>query len=124
MNDNYLQKIFSNLETILPAEWQKVVFYAGYTKGSYSMKYYTDYGDGYVDCFSDKNVKKADVINVFIAINRIISRERDSLEDKKRWNVMSMLVDNAGKIKTEFDYSDISENPIEYEKEWKKKYIK
>lgn len=34
-----------------------------------------------------------------------------------------MIVDENGNMQTEFDYTDISENAIAYEHEWKKKYL-
>lgn len=36
---------------------------------------------------------------------------------------MTMIVDADGNMKTEFDYSDISEDSIGYEQNWRKKYI-
>lgn len=37
---------------------------------------------------------------------------------------MTMIVTSDGNLKVEFDYTDISENSIEYEQKWKKKYIR
>ena len=34
-----------------------------------------------------------------------------------------MIVDKSGKMRTEFDYADISEISIAHEQEWKKRYL-
>ena len=46
------------------------------------------------------------------------------LDKNNKWSVMTMFVSSDGNMKTEFDYSDISENAIAYEQKWKEKYIK
>ena len=116
MNEEMFQQIFDRIQSFLPDEWKKLAFYAGFTEGSYSMKYYVDNGrDGYVDCFRLNGVKSSDLIKLFMEINKIISPERKKLDADKRWNVLSMFVDSDGKMRTEFDYTDISENTISYE---------
>lgn len=125
MNEKLFQNIFDKIQEGLPSEWKRIAFYAGYTGGSYSMKYYVDNGkDGYIDCFSLDNIKKAQIIKLFMSIDKIISPERKKLNEKDRWTVLSMIVNSDGKMKTEFDYTDISENAISYEQEWKAKNLK
>ena len=34
-----------------------------------------------------------------------------------------MIIDSNGSFKTDFDYNDISDNSISYEKDWKKRYL-
>lgn len=125
MDERLFQKIFDELQKILPDEWNRVAFFAGYTKGSYSMKYYVDDGKtGYVDCFKLSNVNKSTVIRLFMSIDKIISSERNKLDESKKWTVLSLFIDSEGKITAKFDYTDISENAISYEKEWKEKWLK
>lgn len=123
MNNDLYQNIFDVLVDVLPSDWNKVAFMAGYTKGSYSMKYYvkTENGD-YLDCFEIGNIDNIQILELFMKLDKIISQERSSLKEEK-WNVISMVVDSTGKMKTDFDYSDISENMIEYENQWKQKYL-
>jgi len=124
MNEKLFQDIYEKIEEFLPNRWEKVAFYAGYTAGSYSMKYYVDNGSGeYIDCFSLPNVKKPQLIQLFMSIDKIITPVRKSFDDQNKWTVLSMIIDSNGKMKTDFDYCDISENAISYEKEWKKKYL-
>ncbi len=124
MNNIFFQDIFDHLQNILPDNWKQVVFFAGYTKGSYTMKYYvkTDQYD-YRDCFEMDNVNNLQILQLFVSIDKLISRERATKNDTERWTVFSMSVDFSGKMKTDFDYRDISENSIRYENEWKQKYL-
>ncbi|MGP1568583.1 MAG: immunity protein YezG family protein [Peptoanaerobacter stomatis] len=125
MNNQTFQNIFDILEPVLPKEWENMILFIAYTKGSYTMKYYTcDNKRAYVDCFKSSEVDRNKLIKLFIKIDKILSEERNLLEEKDKWTVMTMIVDSDGKMKSEFDYEDISENFIEYEKEWKEKYIK
>lgn len=125
MNNEMFQNIFNKLQEFLPEKWSKVVLYIGYTAGSYTMKYYTADSKGvYTDCFSQKGVNKADLIKLFMELDKICKKERMDLVDKNRWTVLSMVVDSDGNMKTDFDYADISENAITYEQGWKEKYLK
>ena len=36
---------------------------------------------------------------------------------------MTFIVDSKGKMKTDFDYTDLSEGSYEYKKAWKQKYM-
>ena len=124
MNNNIFQKIFDILQPIFPDGWENMIFYVAYTKGSYTMKYYTSDNTGiYVDCFKNSEVDRGKLIKMFMEIDKTLSEERNLLEEKDKWTVMTMLVDSNGKMKSEFDYLDISENSIEYERKWKEKYI-
>lgn len=125
MNNEIFQNVFDIISPVLPKGWKKMILYVGYTVGSYSMKYYTTDGkNAYTDCFSQKSVNKAQLIRLFIDIDKVLSAERKTLDDMHRWSVMTMIVDSAGGMKTEFDYTDISENSITYEKNWEEKYVK
>lgn len=125
MNEMMYQNIFDAIQDYLPESWAKVVFMAGYTEGSYNMKFYvSEDGKAYVDCFSLKNCTKAQLIKLFMGIDKVISKERKQLSDKDRWTVLTLSVDSNGRFKTSFDYQDISESFLTYEKEWKKHYLK
>lgn len=124
MNSDMYQNIFDLLAEVLPENWCKLVFMAGYTEGSYSMKYYVKTGfDNYLDCFELGNIDNLQILQLFIKLDSVISPERSSLQDSEKWNVLSMTVDSDGKMKTDFDYTDISNDVITYEEEWKKKYL-
>lgn len=124
MNSDMYQKIFDLIAEVLPENWSKLVFVAGYTEGSYSMKYYVKMGaTDYLDCFELGNIDNLQILQLFIKLDSVISSERSLLQDSEKWNVLSMTVDSEGKMKTDFDYTDISNDVIAYEEEWKKKYL-
>ena len=124
MNGEIFQVIFYRLQDFLPDLWNKIIFYASYTEGSYSMKFYVNLeGDNYIDCFSIPNIDKKKIINMFIEFDKMISIERNNELLKNKWNVLTMIVDSEGNMKTYFDYRNIDNNIIEYENEWKNKYL-
>lgn len=123
MNNEIFQNVFDELQDVLPDEWNSVIFFAGYTDDSYSMKYYIKDKNGVYDCFNQFGADRAQLINMFVNIDKLLSFERENLEEAQRWTVFTMIVDNQGNMKTYYDYTDISENFIDYEKEWEKKYL-
>lgn len=125
MNNEIFQNIFDIVQPLLPDSWNKMVLFVGYTAGSYTMKYYTaDVKGEYTDCFSQEGINKAQLIKLFMNIDKVVGPERKKLDERNKWTVLTMTVTNDGKMTTEYDYSDISENAIAYEQKWKEKYIK
>lgn len=125
MTNISINAIYNKLKKVLPSKWKRVAFFAGYTQGSYTMKYYVDDGkSGYVDCFKLNNVSKSTIIHTFTLIDKIIQSERDKLIQPQKWNVLSLFIDSDGHVTAKFAYDDISEDAISYEQEWKKKYLK
>lgn len=124
MNQKVFQDVFDKISDYLPVAWEKMVFYAAYTEGSYSMKFYSQNDQGeYMDCFSIPGIERNKLIRLFMDIDKVLSKERICLDDKNRWSVFTMVVDFKGNMKTEFDYNDGSEDMIAYEKKWKRKYL-
>ena len=124
MNNEIFQNIFDIIQPVLPNGWQKMVLFVGYTAGSYTMKYYTvDETGRYTDCFDQKGISKAQLIKLFMNIDKVVGFERKKLGEKNVWSVLTLTVTHDGKMKAELDYSDISENIIAYEYDWKKKYL-
>ena len=69
MNEEIFQQVFDLIQPVLPSGWEKVVFFAGYTAGSYTMKFYTSDKKGvFTDCFSQKGANKAQLIKTFMGI--------------------------------------------------------
>ena len=125
MDNEMFQSIFDSLSKVLPDKWDRVVFRADYTEGSYSMKYYVKTVDGeYVDCYSLPGILRAHIIKIFMDIDKIVSCHRKGLTEKDKWSVLTMTISNDGKFKTDFDYSDISDSSISYHDEWEKKYLR
>lgn len=125
MNEKIFQEVFDLIQEYLPVTWQKVVLYAGYSTGSYNMNFHVMMDDGaYVDCYKLGTCSKAQLIKLFMDINKVIEPVRVSLGEKKIWTVFTMIVDADGNMKTYFDYEDIRESSITYEKLWKGKFLK
>ena len=123
MEKKLYQALYETLSDVLPTGWKRIVYYAQYFEGSYSMKYYVDSGNGkYIDCFS-LGIGKKEIIDVFIKMDKLIAEERAHLPEKKKWTVMTMSINEKGRFKVNYDYEDISDNTISYTREWKKKYL-
>lgn len=125
MKDIPFQSIFNTLQEVLPVEWHKVVFYTQYGESSYSMKYFVDSGNGeYIECFKLKGTSKREIIKAFAVIDSQIMPFRKELSNKDKWCVMTLIVDDEGNFKAEYEYDDVSENSFEYFQKWKDKYLK
>lgn len=123
MNEKIFQEVFDLLYPCLPQGWGKTILFAGYTTGSYSIKFYCKEKGTYVDCFHVNGLSGVALIQLFEAIDKVLSRERASLDDKDRWTVLTMMVEENGKMKVDFDYEDHSEDMLSFEREWKKIYL-
>lgn len=123
MKDIPYQDIFDTLQEVLPDDWRKVVFYAEYGENSYSMKYFVDTGNGeYTDCFKLKDISKQDIIKAFAVIDSKIMPVRRELSKKDTWSVMTIVIDDNGNFKVDYEYS--SEGLTEHYEKWKEKYLK
>lgn len=124
MKNINFQNVFESLQQIMPQKWKKVVFRAEYLTGCYEMKYFVDLGNGkYVDCFELDQFSKGQIIKAFMNIDKEISPVRAELQEKDKWSVMTMIIYATGDFETLYDYTDISENSIDYMNKWKNKYL-
>lgn len=125
MVNEIFQKVFDILQPVLPSDWKKMVLFVGYTSGSYTIKYFTCDNKGkFTDCFSQIGINKAQLIKLFMNIDKIVGSERKKLDEKDKWSTLTMTVMADGKMKIDFDYADMSDGMIAYEQRWKEKYIK
>lgn len=118
------EKLFDELMNVVPAEWDRIVLYVEYTAASYCFKYFVKIGNRYIDCFDLKGVNEDMLIKEFMKFDEIIRPSRTGLSGKNKWSVMTIMLQNDGNFNTEFDYTDISENSVEYFQKWKEKYLK
>lgn len=122
--DIAFQKIFDILSDNVSDDWQKIVLYAEYGEGSYLIKYFVKTSTGkYIDCYAFDFLDERKLNKVFSNINNIIAPARKEASPKDLWYVMTMIVDDTGHFRTEYEYEDISEHSIDYYMEWKKKYL-
>ena len=81
------------------------------------------YREGGTDCFKLKGISKRDIIKAFALIDSQIMPIRKKLSKKDTWSVMTLIVDDEGNFKADFEYEDISEDSIGYYQRWKEKYL-
>lgn len=117
------EKLIVELQNVLPVKWDKVVLYSEYTSASYSFKYFVKIGDKYTDCFNLKGVSEDLLINEFMKLDTIIRPLRKKLSDKDKWTVMTVIFSNDGEFNADFDYTNESENDVDYFQKWKRKYL-
>lgn len=124
MDEKIFQNVFDIISDFLPDGWNRIVFFAGYTKGSYSMKFYskTEKG-GYVDCFRIPGASKTKLVKAFMDIDKLLSKSRMEMGETNAWTIFSMSVDCNGNMKTDFEYDDHSEDMMAYEKKWAEKHL-
>ena len=114
------QIIADKLQNILPLGWEKAVFMAEYTSGSYSMRCFYDAGNGkYQDCMGGSGSAKVQMIKLYKEINQEIQKVRDELEDDKLWYSVTLEIDSKGSFKAEYDYDSHEGNAIGYIESWK-----
>ena len=124
MDGKVFQRIYEELEPVLPPQWRKVVLRACYTEGSYSIKYYAAGPDEkLVDCYQIPGINKMQLIKIFSGINKVLVEERKSLTGKDIWSVLTMVFDDSGAFKTDFYYGDISETFLAFQEAWEKQYL-
>ena len=125
MDEKIFQDVFDLIEGYLPEKWTQTVFFAGYTIGSYSMKFYSRTEDeDFIDCFKMNEISRATLIKVFRKINSVLSSQRDALPEEKKWTVFTLIVDSDLHMKALFEYEDHTEDRIEYEENWRTKFLR
>lgn len=124
MEEKVFQTIFDKVVDFLPDGWKNMVFFAGYTSGSYTMKFYSENGNKeYIDCFNMPGVSKASLVKLFMEIDKVLSVQRKEFGTDKAWTVFTMTVDADGHMKTNYDYDDHSEDLVALEERWKAKHL-
>lgn len=61
--------------------------------------------------------------NIFDSIENILINEREKLPPKKAWSVFTMFIDKSGKFDVKYDYGNMLNKFIKYQKKWEDKYI-
>lgn len=118
------QQVFDIIETVLPEQWGELVFRAEYREGCYTMKYYVKgENNEYIDCYDIPEIKESDIVNAFIAIDKVIYPERQLLAADKKWSVMTFVIDSDGRFKSDYSYADIDTDYDGFISEWKTHYI-
>lgn len=122
MNDKIYQLIFDNLEQYLPNTWDRLVVYLEHGAGSYSYSFFVKVGDSYTKCYDLKGINEDDLMTSFAQIEEAVFAER-AKSKTELWTNMTMIVETTGKMKTTFDYTDLSSGSYQYKKNWEKAYL-
>lgn len=120
INHKIYQLIFDEISNFLPDEWTKLVIYLEHGEEAYSYSFYVKINGEYVKCF-DLPVSEEKLFAAFARIENNVSKERCKLDN--HWSNMTMIVDDRGNMKADFDYTDLSNGNYQYKKAWKKKYL-
>ena len=123
INQNIYQSIFDELSKYLLPCWTKLVVYLEYGNTTYSISFYVQADGTFTKCYELLNVSQDELAKSFSYIDKMVSKERNSSKSDL-WTNMTMTVSNTGKMKTDFDYTDLSEGTFQYKKQWKEKYLK
>ena len=123
MNNSIFQNIFDECVQYLDSKWEELVVYLEYGEASYTFSFYERINGRYVKCFDIPSINEKELMNSFRKIDRMVSAERNK-EKGEIWTNMTMVVTSDGHMKTNFDYTDLSEGTYQYMKQWKAKYLK
>ena len=123
MDNKIFQLIFDELSKFLPNDWKKLVVYLEHGEDSYSYSFYVMTNKEYVKCFNLENVSEESIMKSFSKIEKAVSKERSHLSSEHKWSNMTMLVEATGKMKSFYDYTDLSKGTYAYKKEWKKRFL-
>lgn len=125
MNDNIYGLIANELLTVLPSEWQEVIFYGELSEGGFSFDYYVAIeGSSFTQCFKLEGLKRTDIMNTFRKIYSIILPSWKSLDKDKQWSNFTFILSEGGNFKAEFDYTNLQENAYTYHQKWRERYLK
>lgn len=116
---NFHKNVYLLLKDIVPKGFQKIVFYAMYTEGSFEMNFYTYINGQYVDAYHI-GVNKSKILSIYMKIDKLI-KEIDF--PVQRPTFITLEIDSDGRTRSSYDYNDYSGNTIEFIKDWKKKYL-
>ncbi len=123
INETVYQSIFDELSKYLVSGWTKLIVYLEYGNTTYSIAFYVQADGKFTKCYDLPNVSQEELVKSFSYIDKLVSKERNYAKSDL-WTNMTMTVSNTGKMKTEFDYTDLSEGTFEFKKQWKEKHLK
>ena len=113
------QKIFDIIQPTLPADWERVVFYAEYEEFSYMMKFFVrSENEKYRDCYNI-GLSIAETDEIFEKIDELLKPEWE----KGNWTSMTMIVDRNGDFKVDYGHENFSEGYAGYMDDWFAKYL-
>lgn len=122
INKKVYQEILNEIVPFVPQDWTKLVIYLEYGENSYSFSFYYKDNEKYIKCYDIPNVLDEQLMVAFSKIDKIVSPERKNIKENL-WTNMTIVINSDGKMKADFDYTDLSNGSYKYKKEWKEKYL-
>ena len=121
MNNAVYQEIFNEFAKYLPQGWKKIIVYLEYGMDSYTFSFYVLLNGNYIKCYDLPGMDEEALLGSYKKIDSIIFGIRN--KEIGEWTNATMVVDKEGKMKTEFDYTNLMEEGYLYKKNWKQKYL-
>lgn len=123
MIDVSYENLFRTIYPTLQDGWRKVVIHAAFIEDSCMLKYHIKQADGtYCDCFCiDYDQRK--ILEIIANLHRAIAVVRDSLNEKAKWNAITVVIEADGTFNSDFDYDAVDWNSAESIKQWTDKYL-
>ncbi|KZE37610.1 cytoplasmic protein [Bhargavaea cecembensis] len=130
-NENLYTDIANTVLEMIPEKWGWVKLYAEYWDGYYKCYFY------YSPAGSGEHVYSLDIPDEYEVSQETFDRLDEQLydhvkalwnesenQDEDPWTNLTLSLQNDGKIKIDYDYSDLSDlNPLEKRKRWESDYL-
>lgn len=110
------QIIAEELQGVLPAGWERVVFHCGMSAGSYNMFFHVYVHGEYIQCYDLPQRYKVTEKEIDDVFEKIYSRCGGSGYKDVLW--FTLTVHRDGKFSAEQEHEDLLPN------EWEKRYLK
>ena len=122
MMDEIYQEIYNTIFPLLPNEWEQIVVRGVFGKEGKEIKYFIRDNTGkYSDCFS-LGVEREIILQTSELIINALDRLRQTSE-KQHWNVATIVINNDGDFKADFDYSNDVLFSNKYDSAWREYYL-
>ena len=115
--------IFDKVRKIIPDNSDKTVFFAGITKTSQEVYFYSFINGQAVQCYALAEQYELDENELSEAFSEIVDIIKNSkLYIPEKYNVATASIDRSG-TKLDMEYYDMDVSEYRIQKEWKKKHI-
>ena len=78
---------------------------------------------GVTKCFDLPGAASDDYFSLFEKMDSILSKDRHGNDSGQPWSTMTMIVDQTGALKVDYDYEDFSEEAFVYKARWRDRYL-
>lgn len=125
------QEIATQLNEMIPEDWEKVLMYTEVSEGADTgyFYYYPEGAQSPICCFDIYNIFEIDEDTYDEMHDKLMEYFRELWEEFKNnkqepWTNLTFTLDNTGKFKIDYDYTDLSEAD-NYEQRiiWEYKYL-